>query len=117
QFQNPINWEIKGGEHWAVIGPNGAGKTLLIHILTGKYALKSGEVICKNNFGHNLPISTIVKSVAFQDIYSIIDTQNSYYQQRWNKGDEQEVPQVKKLLKNADENWMNTLIEWFHISD
>lgn len=117
QFQNSINWQIKEGEHWAIIGANGAGKTLLINILTGKFALKSGEVVCKDDIGDNLPVSSVVKSVAFQDIYSIIDTQNSYYQQRWNKGDEQEVPIVKDLVQKADQIWLNTLVEWFDISD
>lgn len=117
QFQSPINWQIKEDEHWAVIGPNGAGKTLLIDILTSKYALKNGEIICKDHFRNNLPVSSVVKSVAFQDIYSIIDTQNSYYQQRWNKGDEQEVPIVKDLVKKANKEWLDKLVDWFNISD
>lgn len=117
RFNHPINWSINENEHWAVIGPNGGGKTLLVDILLGKYALKAGEVICKNNAGESLPVSSVVKSVAFKDIYSIIDTQNSYYQQRWNKGDEQDVPLVKELVKNADPAWLDTLITWFGVSE
>lgn len=117
QFEEAINWQIKSREHWAVIGPNGSGKTILIDILLGKYALKSGEIICKNSKGENLSISSVAKSVAFRDIYSIIDSQNSYYQQRWNKGDEQEIPQVKELVSKADPIWLNTLLEWFGISE
>lgn len=117
QFATPINWAIKKNEHWAIIGPNGGGKTILTDILTAKYALKSGEVICKDKSGHNLPISSAVKNVAFRDIYSIIDTQNSYYQQRWNKGDEQEVPRVKDLVAKADKEWLAQLVEWFNISE
>lgn len=117
QFKNPIHWEVKTKQHWAVIGPNGSGKTLLTDILTGKYALKAGEIICKDINGENLPVSTVVKSVAFRDIYSIIDTQNSYYQQRWNKGDEQEVPIVKDLVTKFNKQWLDTLVEWFGISD
>lgn len=117
RFSLPINWKIEKGQHWAVIGSNGSGKTLLTDILIGKYALKSGEIVCKNEKGENLAVSTVVKSVAFRDIYSIIDTQNSYYQQRWNKGDEQEVPIVKDLVKKADQKWLTTLIDWFGISE
>lgn len=117
QFEEAINWQIKSREHWAVIGPNGSGKTILIDILLGKYALKSGEIICKNSKGENLSISSVAKSVAFRDIYSIIDSQNSYYQQRWNKGDEQEIPHVKELVSKADPIWLNTLLEWFGISE
>ncbi|WP_165020596.1 ATP-binding cassette domain-containing protein [Dysgonomonas sp. ZJ279] len=117
RFDKPIDWKIEDGQHWAIIGPNGGGKTLLTDILLSKYALKSGEIICKDEKGNNLPVSSVVKSVAFRDIYSIVDTQNSYYQQRWNKGDEQVVPVVKELVKNADQTWLDTLIGWFEISE
>lgn len=111
RFSTPINWKIKEGQHWAVIGSNGAGKTILTDILTGKYSLKSGDVICPSGDS----ISSIIKGVAFRDIYSIIDTQNSYYQQRWNKGDEQEAPIVKDLIANND--WVANLVSRFNISD
>ena len=117
RFSEPINWKIEAGQHWAIIGPNGGGKTLLTDILIGKYALKDGEVICKDTDGNNLAVSSVVKSVAFRDIYSIIDTQNSYYQQRWNKGDEHEVPIVKDLVSKADKEWLNTLVEWLGIAE
>lgn len=117
RFDKPINWKIENKQHWAVIGPNGGGKTLLTDILLNKFALKEGEIICKDENGGNLPISTVVKSVAFRDIYSIVDTQNSYYQQRWNKGVEFEVPVVKDLVQKADQEWLATLVDWFGISD
>lgn len=117
RFFEPVNWKLEDKQHWAIIGPNGGGKTLFLDILLGKHALKSGEV-SYNNFGDDtIPLSSLVKSVAFKDIYSIIDTQNSYYQQRWNKGDEQDVPLVKDLIKNVDPLWLNMLVEWFGISD
>ncbi len=117
RFFEPINWRLEEKQHWAIIGPNGGGKTLFLDILLGKHALKSGKV-SYNNFGdETASLSSLVKSVAFKDIYSIIDTQNSYYQQRWNKGDEQDVPFVKDLIKNVDPLWLNMLVEWFSISD
>lgn len=112
-FTHPINWDIKKGENWAVIGSNGAGKTLLIDILTGKHALKSGSIETVNN----LPISTVVKSVAFSDIYSIIDTQNSYYQQRWNTSCEAEAPLVESLFQKGEKIWVDRLVEAFDIND
>lgn len=117
RFCKPIVWSVKEGEHWAIVGPNGGGKTLLTDILLGKFALKSGEIVCIDSAGEVLPVSSVVKSVAFRDIYGIIDTQNSYYQQRWNKGDEQDVPVVKGLVSNADSLWLNTLVEWFGIEE
>jgi ABC-type molybdenum transport system, ATPase component/photorepair protein PhrA len=112
-FSNPINWSIKSPEHWAVIGSNGAGKTLLIDILTGKHALKSGKVLTQDNQA----INTIVKSVAFRDIYSLADLQNSYYQQRWNAGDEHEMPVVSELFSKGEKAWIEQLIKTFGIED
>lgn len=112
-FSHPINWSIKNNQHWAIIGPNGGGKTLLIDILLGKHALKSGEIISKNN----ISINSIVKCVAFRDIYSLADIQNSYYQQRWNAGDEHEVPTVKDLFSKGEKEWVEMLIAAFRIED
>ena len=112
-FSQPINWAVKDNQHWAVIGPNGGGKTLLIDILLGKHALKSGEIISKDN----ISINSIVKCVAFRDIYSLADIQNSYYQQRWNAGNEHEVPIVKDLFSKGEEEWVKMLITAFMIED
>ncbi len=116
RFGEPVNWQIKEGEHWVIIGSNGAGKTLLTDLLLSKYALKEGEISYLKD-GVQESVSSVVKSVAFRDIYSIIDAQNSYYQQRWNKGDEQEVPLVKDLVAEADKEWLATLVEWFGIAE
>ncbi|MFV0535929.1 MAG: ATP-binding cassette domain-containing protein [Dysgonomonas sp.] len=116
RFGEPVNWQIKEGEHWVIIGSSGAGKTLLTDLLLSKYALKEGEISYLKD-GVQESVSSVVKSVAFRDIYSIIDAQNSYYQQRWNKGDEQEVPLVKELVAEADKEWLATLVEWFGIAE
>ena len=97
-FAGPVSWRIREGEHWAVAGPNGAGKTVLTGILTGKHALKSGRVVCTDNTGAEQPVSSMVKSVAFSDIYSLADLHGGYYQQRWNAGDSQAYPPVGKLF-------------------
>jgi len=113
KFTRPVNWKIRTDQHWAVIGPNGAGKTLLIDFLTGRYALKSGQIICPEGKS----ISSLVKSVAFRDIYSLTDVKNSYYQQRWNAGDEHEAPLVRDLFSKGDQEWATTLTDAFHIGD
>ena len=112
-FSQPINWAVKDNQHWAIIGPNGGGKTLLIDILLGKHALRSGEIISKDNTS----INSIVKCVAFRDIYSLADIQNSYYQQRWNAGDEHDVPIVKDLFSKGERAWVGMLIAAFKIED
>ena len=117
KFSEPICWQMKEGQHWAIVGPNGGGKTLFVDMLLGKYALKTGTVICKDEMGTDMFVSSVVKCVAFRDLYSIIDTENGYYQQRWNRGDEQFIPLVKDLVLNADQEWLNTLLDWFGIED
>lgn len=117
QFAKPINWKISKGQHWAILGANGSGKTLLTDTLLGKYALKNGRIIFSDDNGNQQPIANVVKSVAFRDIYSIIDTQNSYYQQRWNKGDEQDVILVKDTIPEANQSWLAELVGWFGIDD
>lgn len=117
RFHKPVNWAVKEGEHWAVIGSNSAGKTLLVDILLRKYALLSGEVVYKDDSGNELSVSNVVKSVAFRDIYSLVDTQDSYYQQRWNKGIEYDVPTVSDIVANANNKWLNELVSWFGIQD
>ncbi|GAB6012236.1 ATP-binding cassette domain-containing protein [Viscerimonas tarda] len=118
-FNHPVNWRINKNEHWAVIGPNGSGKTILIDMLTARYALKSGQVICKDPSGNDRSISGLVKSVAFSDIYSLSDIKNSYYQQRWNTGDIHEAPLVKDLLTAgaSEHGWVEFLIQNFAIED
>lgn len=117
QFKKPIDWKIKNGEHWAIIGANGSGKSLLVDILLGKYALKSGEIVYINDNGEHTSVSSMVKSVAFKDIYTIIDTRESYYQQRWNKGDEHDVPLVSDLISTTDTVWLQSLVDWFGIQE
>jgi len=113
QFLSPVNWNISDGQHWAVVGPNGGGKTLLVDILTGKYALKSGNIYIENNQSSN----TYIKSVAFRDIYSLTDIKNSYYQQRWNAGDEHEAPLVSELFAKGEKDWVEFLVDAFNIHD
>lgn len=113
RFKQPVNWSISREQHWAVIGANGAGKTLLTDIMSGKYALKSGSITCSENQS----INKVVKYVAFSDIYDLADLKNSYYQQRWNAGDEKEMPTVKDLFKSGEKGWVDYLVKSFAIED
>ncbi|NDV79932.1 ATP-binding cassette domain-containing protein [Dysgonomonas sp. 511] len=117
RFSAPISWELKTGEQWAVIGRNGSGKTLFTDTMTGKYALSAGEILCFDENGEKASVYATVKSVAFRDIYSIIDAGNSYYQQRWNKGVAEEVPSVRHLLSEEDIKSIESGFGGFDISD
>ena len=114
QFAEPIDWTICEGEQWAVVGPNGAGKTLLAGVLQKKYAFRSGEHI----FVSGKPVSEVVKSIAFKDIYSLADCRNSYYQQRWHSTETEDMPTVSEVLSEyKDTENLNELLSLFGISD
>lgn len=114
QFAEPIDWTICDGEQWAVVGPNGAGKTLLAGVLQKKYAFRSGEHI----FVSGKPVSEVVKSIAFKDIYSLADCRNSYYQQRWHSTETEDMPTVSEVLSEyKDTENLNELLSLFGISD
>lgn len=40
-----VNLDVKRGERHAVIGPNGAGKSTLFHLISGRIALSSGDIL------------------------------------------------------------------------
>lgn len=39
-----IDWDIYGGQNWAVVGPNGCGKSLLLQVMQGKLPCSAGRV-------------------------------------------------------------------------
>jgi len=40
-----VTLDIKAGERHAIIGPNGAGKTTLFNLVSGRFAVSSGEIL------------------------------------------------------------------------
>lgn len=115
RFHKPINWTIRKGEHWAVIGRNGSGKTLLTDILREKYALKEGEI----KLFETGKTSELIKSIAFKDIYSLVDCKNTYYQQRWHATETDEIPTVLDTLRQNTGNIssIQALFNQFGIGD
>lgn len=93
-FIHPVNWMIRTNEQWAVVGPNGAGKTLIADFLQRKHAFKSGWLDLQKKDGSE----TSVKCIAFSDIYSLADTHNSFYQQRWHSSEAEESAIVADLI-------------------
>jgi len=117
QFSEPINWQIKSGEHWAVIGPNGSGKTVFIDTLTGKYALRSGTRVYPLFDEKGVRVSDAIKSMAFRDISSLSnDYTNSTYQQRWNSQEAEESPLISDLIQiHPDKAYSDRILKLFDI--
>ena len=114
QFCQLVSWEIRCKQQWAVVGANGAGKSTLINILTNKYALKSGKVTYYDDEREEQ--HEFIKTVAFSDIYTLTDTKNVFYQQRWNVGLMQTGPIVRSLFpQDADSQWLSFLVNTFDV--
>ena len=50
-----VNLAVVQGERHAIIGPNGAGKSTLFHLVSGRFALSSGQVLLKGEDITGLP--------------------------------------------------------------
>ncbi len=97
QFEGGVDLFIPDGKNFAIIGPNGAGKTLLTDTMLGNIALKSGSASITKK-GVAVPRNKVA-FMSFRDIYTMCDTTNTYYQQRWNSTENEETPFVHEVLK------------------
>ncbi|MDR2814496.1 MAG: ATP-binding cassette domain-containing protein [Prevotellaceae bacterium] len=115
RFETPLSFDLLPCQHWAVIGPNGAGKTTFANLLTGKLPLADGSI--SYNIPGDAPLHEKVRCVSFRDMYSLADSRNLYYQQRWH-ATEEETPKVRDLLqKSCNEAELEKLIALFSIEN
>jgi molybdate transport system ATP-binding protein len=115
RFTTPLNFNLYPDQHWAVIGPNGAGKTTFANLLTSKLPLADGSVLY--NIPGSDPMYEKVKYVSFRSMYSLADSRQLYYQQRWHSTEE-ETPPVRDLMeKSGGEAEIKKLIDLFGVED
>lgn len=101
RMREPVNVEIKAGEHLAITGPNGGGKSMLVDILTGKHPLLMTEPLYDFAPSHRKLASDNIKYVTFRDSYGDSDS-SYYYQQRWNQQEINEsTPKAGELLEEV----------------
>jgi branched-chain amino acid transport system ATP-binding protein len=50
-----VNLDVVKGQRHAIIGPNGAGKTTLFNLISGRFALSSGEILLNGTRVDGLP--------------------------------------------------------------
>jgi len=97
----PLNFSLYPGGHLAVVGPNGGGKSLFVDMLTGTHPLL-GDAVSYCFEGADSPhASDNIRLISFRDVYG--GNEPSYYQQRWNRGDEQSFPTVGDVLHEVRE--------------
>jgi molybdate transport system ATP-binding protein len=103
-----LNFTINKGEHYAIIGASGSGKTTLINAISGKLSVIGGEA--------NYPLlDEIVKERSTVDAFytrqrliatinakhsftNLSNTNNFYYQQRFNSSDSEDAQTVGEYL-------------------
>lgn len=112
RFKTPVNWTINKGEQWCVIGPNGSGKTLLADMILGRIAIR--EIDGNIHYGFDRPVSEAVKSIAFKDIYTLVDSSTTYYQQRWHATEQEGISTVREMLA-SDEKYAESLFLRFGV--
>ena len=115
RLAQPVTLDFPAGEHIAIVGPNGAGKSLLVDMLTGKYPLREGELTYDFSPSATKTAYDNIKYIAFRDTYGSADA-NYYYQQRWNAHDQEDAPEVRKMLGDIkDEALKQQLFDLFRI--
>lgn len=118
-FTEPLDWQINQGEVWGVTGKNGSGKSLLADLVRGKTAIRSGEILYdfsaafqkygKNVSSNRPPLpSQGIRKIEFNSLFSLINYQSLFYQQRFNHSEYDDIPRVADLLPDEmlEENSM-----------
>ena len=117
RMAEPTSMEIRKGEQVAIVGENGAGKSMLVDLIMGKYPLQQGSLEYDFSPSPWKEAYKNIKHISFRDTFGSSDT-NYYYQQRWNSTDLEEVPLVKDLLGNYEENDLQRqLFDLFHVDE
>jgi molybdate transport system ATP-binding protein len=107
---NDISFAVRRNEQWAIIGPSGSGKTLLVNILAGKYfhrgKIKYHFPVKKNNK------STIIIVEQQHRFKNLFNTNDLYYQQRFNSYDSEQTITVEQEIRShaGEENFIDS--EW-----
>ncbi len=116
RFKTPIMWNINKGEQWAIVGANGSGKSLLANMIQGRIALRDLDGEIKYNFTELL--FEAIRTIAFKDIYTMVDGTTAYYQQRWHSQDAEGVVTVKEILQPiAPLSEIEQLFEMLNLTD
>jgi molybdate transport system ATP-binding protein len=107
-----INLIINRGEQWMITGSSGSGKTVFAHTLLGKHFF-SGEIYYFFSDNNKHRIAMVDQQHRFKNLSN---TNDLYYQQRFNSSDSDQTITVAEELKEyiainkiLNEEWMETL--------
>src|SRR5215831_5173882 len=106
-----VSFELKANEHLAIIGPSGSGKTTLAKALTGKIFFQ-GSI----EFGTEKPFINFIEQ--HYHFKNRSNTNDFYYQQRYNSFDSNDALTVVEELQavSNDEENINSLLSRLQLS-
>ena len=112
-----LNFRINKGENWALIGESGSGKSALLQVIAGKFHLSGGNITYHFHeaFLQNHPQND--ESLTFHRLIALVEsrhhfrnlsnTNDFYYQQRYNSSDSEDaltVAEYLAVIKSVIEN-------------
>lgn len=115
---NEVSFTINKDEQWAITGPSGSGKTTLLKALAGKQFFSGHLAIHDNNPALTKRVVLVEQQHHFKNLSN---TNNFYYQQRFNSQDAEDAITVEEdlqhaLAKNAAaKNELEALAELFDV--
>lgn len=106
-----INLKINAGEHRAIIGKSGSGKTMLLQVLAGNIRVNSGQVdyhftdLANANEEQSYDFQQFIAFAANKHHFrNLSNTNDLYYQQRYNSSDSEDALTVNQYLHQIKPN-------------
>lgn len=105
---NDLNFQVDKGQNWALIGESGSGKSALLQIIAGKFHLSSGSIryyfhedfLQKHHADDaHLTFHRLIAMVESRHHFrNLSNTNDFYYQQRYNSSDSEDALTVEEYL-------------------
>ncbi|WP_372755586.1 ATP-binding cassette domain-containing protein [Labilibaculum sp.] len=128
-----VNITIKTGEQWALVGESGSGKSALLKAIAGKLSPCQGEFTHplldkiardKNEQNPLFNWKNLISQVSPKhNFVNLSNTNNFYYQQRFNSSDSEDIQTVKQYLLKTEvssdsKNWTyNRILTRLNLTD
>jgi molybdate transport system ATP-binding protein len=97
-----LSLTVNSGEHWLIVGAGGSGKTVLLNTIAGKLRPMAGTIEMDlpesktSGLSNWQPVSLVTSRHQFKDL---TNTNNLYYQQRYNSSDSDHALTVLQFLQ------------------
>lgn len=95
---NQVSFAVSNGEQWAITGPSGSGKTTLLKALAGRQSFSGSITINENNSALR---KKVVLAEQQHNFKNLSNTDNFYYQQRFNSQDSEDSNTVEEDLQKV----------------